>query len=56
MIPEPSPEVKAVIRNFVAVQREKYGENWKEILSAKMAAEAEPFVSALLALRDRAKK
>lgn len=49
--PEPSPEVKAMIRNFVAIQREKYGDDWKAKLSAKMAAETAPLIEGLLSLR-----
>lgn len=55
-MPEPSPEVKAMIRSFVSIQREKYGEDWKEKLSAEMAAKATPFVEALLSLRKDAPK
>ena len=35
--PTPSPEVKALLREFCEIQRAKYGENWKEILSKEMA-------------------
>lgn len=48
---EPSPEVKAVIRNFVAIQREKYGDDWKAKLSAEMAAKTAPLIEGLLSLR-----
>lgn len=39
MTKEPPPEVKAAIKSFVQAQREKYGENWKEILAKKMTRE-----------------
>ncbi|MGF7008105.1 hypothetical protein [Aminobacter sp. BE322] len=53
---EPSPEVKAILAEFVKKQRAKYGPDWKEKLAAEMAEKAAPVVTALLALRDRAKK
>lgn len=37
-VPTPSPEVKAILKTWVALQKEKYGENWKEILAKEMAA------------------
>ena len=45
---EPSPEVKATIRSFVDIQRAKYGDDWKEKLSAEMAAKTAPQITALL--------
>jgi hypothetical protein len=45
---EPSPEVKKVISEFVRVQREKYGEDWKAILAKEMAEKTAPFVQAFL--------
>lgn len=48
---EPSEEVKAVIREFVRVQRERYGENWKDVLAAEMAAKTAPVVDMLLKLK-----
>lgn len=50
-LPEPSPEVKAVLRSFVAIQREKYGDDWKTKLSAEMAAKTAPLIEGLLSLR-----
>lgn len=50
--PMPSPEVKAIIKKFVEIQKEKYGDDWKEKLSAEMAASTTPF---LLFLRDLGK-
>ncbi|UGY23752.1 hypothetical protein HU675_0038365 [Bradyrhizobium septentrionale] len=47
--PEPSPEVKAIIAEFVAIQKAKYGPDWKKKLSAEMAAKSAPFIDALLA-------
>lgn len=52
----PSPEVKVIISDFVRIQREKYGDDWKEKLSAEVAAGAAPFVNALLSLRKDAPK
>lgn len=34
---QPSSEVKAIIKEWVDMQRDKYGPNWKEILSKEMA-------------------
>ncbi|UGY15147.1 hypothetical protein HAP48_0042585 [Bradyrhizobium septentrionale] len=47
--PEPSDEVKAILREFVAIQKAKYGPDWKKKLSAEMAAKSRPFIDALLA-------
>lgn len=47
---EPSPEVKAILREFFAKQREKYGENWKSILAAEMTEQTAPVINALLSL------
>jgi hypothetical protein len=55
-IKDPSPEVKAMIGQFVRVQREKYGDDWKEKLSAEMAQQTAPFIERLLDLRDAAVK
>jgi len=44
---KPSPEVKQAIREFVRVQREKYGDDWKERLSAEMTNEAMPVLRLL---------
>jgi hypothetical protein len=48
--PPPSPEVKAAIKKFVDLQREKYGPDWKKILAAEMAAKTAPVLEALLKL------
>ena len=37
--PDLSPEIKALIKQWCDMQKEKYGENWKEILAEKMAKE-----------------
>jgi hypothetical protein len=49
---EPSPEVKAILSAWVKAQRAKYGENWKEIKAAEMAAQTAPAIERLLKIRD----
>lgn len=44
----PSPEVRAVIGEFVRVQEAKYGRDWKKILAKEMADQSRPFLEALL--------
>ena len=34
-----SPEATALIKQWCDMQKEKYGENWKEILAKEMAKE-----------------
>jgi hypothetical protein len=51
---EPPPEVRAILKSWIAQQREKYGPDWKEILAAEMAAKTEPVISAMLKLTRRA--
>ncbi|WP_287122108.1 hypothetical protein [Mesorhizobium sp.] len=53
---EPSPEVKAILRSYVEVQREKYGENWKEIKAAEMAAKTAPVIGRLFDVLQGLKK
>jgi hypothetical protein len=48
---EPSAEVKAYIGEFVRIQREKYGEDWKKVLAAEMAAKTAPVMQAFIALQ-----
>jgi len=50
---EPSPEVKAILKSFVAVQKEKYGDDWKKKLASEMAAKTAPVVHALLSMRKK---
>lgn len=45
---EPSPEVRAIIKKFVEVNREKYGPDWKKIVSKQMADASRPYVEAIL--------
>jgi putative transposase len=45
--PEPSPEVKAILKKFCDIQREKYGPDWKKILAAEMAEKSRPFVETM---------
>lgn len=49
--PNLSPEAKAYIAEFVRIQREKYGEDWKKILAAEMAAKTAPVMEAFLKLQ-----
>ena len=35
----PSPELKEIMKKFVQIQKEKYGENWKEVLAKEMTAQ-----------------
>lgn len=46
---EPSPAVKAILKAYVEKQREKYGDNWKEIKAAELAAKTAPVA---IKLRD----
>lgn len=50
---EPSPEVKAIIREFCRVNREKYGPDWKRIVAQQMAKASEPYVEAILNMGKR---
>lgn len=47
LVIEPSPELKALTRKFVEIQRAKHGPDWKEKLSAEMAAITAPVFTAL---------
>ena len=51
--PEASPEVKAIIREFCRIQREKYGPDWKKILAKEMAGKSAPFIEAFLKLQKK---
>jgi hypothetical protein len=51
--PEPSPEVKAILKEFCDIQRAKYGPDWKKNLAAEMAAKSAPFLEELLKLRKK---
>jgi hypothetical protein len=53
MTREPSPEVKAIIREFCRVQRAKYGPDWKHILAKEMAEKSAPYVAAILNMSKR---
>lgn len=46
----PSPELKALIKSWTQLQKEKYGENWKEILAKEMSTKmlANPFMEQLI--------
>lgn len=51
--PKPSPEVRAMLAEFARINREKYGENWKEIVAKEIAERTAPVLSALLKLRKK---
>ena len=53
--PTPTPQVRAMLAEFVRVNRERYGENWKEIVAAEMTAKTAPVLTALLKLRKDGK-
>jgi hypothetical protein len=53
---EVSPEVKAILSAYVKAQREKYGDDWKRIKAAEMAAQTAPVVGDLLALLQKVKR
>jgi hypothetical protein len=49
---KPSPEVRALIREFCKIQEAKYGPDWKKKLAAEMAEQSRPFLAALLQNRQ----
>lgn len=49
--PTPSPEVRAMLAEFVRLNREKYGENWKEIVAAEIAEKSALVIAGLTKLR-----
>ena len=44
----PSPEVKALIKEWCDLERAKYGPDWKKIVAKQMAKASEPYVAAIL--------
>lgn len=44
----PSPEIKSILKEFVRINREKYGEDWKNILAKEISSKSVPFIDALL--------
>jgi len=48
---ELSPEAKAIVKEWCAMQREKYGPDWKSIVAKQMSDAAAPYVDAILKLR-----
>jgi len=48
---KPSPEVKAILKEWCEMQRAKYGPDWKRILANEMAAKSAPILSAFLGLQ-----
>lgn len=49
--PNLSPEAKALIGKFVAIQIEKYGPDWKAKLAKEMAAQTVPVMEAFIRLQ-----
>jgi hypothetical protein len=47
-LPPPSPEVKAILKEWCDMQREKYGPDWKNILAKEMSERTGPVIDALL--------
>ena len=41
---EPPPEVRAILKEWCDMQREKYGPDWKRILAREMADDFEKFL------------
>ena len=48
MTTEPSPEVRAILKYWITMQREKYGEDWKKKLAVEMASSAERLLTVLI--------
>jgi hypothetical protein len=46
----PSPELQAILRDWVKIQEEKYGSGWKTILAKEMTAKVldDPIMSKLV--------
>jgi len=47
---KPSPEVRAILKQFCDIQREKYGPDWKRILAKEMTEKTAPVIDKLLSL------
>lgn len=47
MTATPSPEAKAIIKQWCDLNREKYGPDWKNILAKQMADASRPYLEAL---------
>lgn len=55
MTNDPHKDAKALLKSWCDMQREKYGENWKEIKAKEMAEETMPAINAILSLRKETK-
>lgn len=44
---ELSPEVKAIMKNWVNFQKRKYGKDWKKKLAKEMTKQATPMIEFL---------
>jgi hypothetical protein len=43
----PSPEVKAIMKEWCEMQRQKYGPDWKRILAKEMTEQTMPLIEKL---------
>jgi len=50
MTDDPHKEAKALIKSWCDIQREKYGENWKEAKAKEMTEQMMPTINAILDL------
>ena len=46
-------EVKKILKSWCDMQREKYGDNWKEIVAKQMTEKTAPTIEKLLKLRKQ---
>lgn len=46
----PSPETKAIVKEWCEMQRAKYGPDWKRVVAKQMSDAATPYVEAILKL------
>lgn len=53
---EPSPEVKAIIKQWVEHNRAKYGPDWKKILAKEMADKTSPYMEAFIRITGVGRK
>jgi hypothetical protein len=55
-LPEPSPEVKEVLKKFVKTQKRKLGANWKQKLAKECADETVQALAPVLSIKDPLKE
>lgn len=51
--PEGQAAAKELIKEFVKIQKDKYGDDWKSILTKEMTDKSMPFVTALFKLQKK---